>query len=105
MPDTLQVVQETQRQASAEEIAYTRDTDNYPGSGNPTNASATVFDVSNESDVTGTVMPTGSVSISTTVVTLKPLKLLTVGRTYRVQVKFTKNTNVWEPNFMVHCPY
>lgn len=107
MPDTLQVVEETQKQTSGESIKYTIDTDSYPpdGVGVPTIASATVFDVSDDSDVTDTVMPAGSVTIATTIITLKPLIALTVGRTYRVQVKFTKNTNVFEPNFQVHCPY
>ncbi len=107
MPDTLQVVEETQQQTSGESIAYTVDTDDYPPKevGVPTVASATAFDVSDNSDVTSTVFPAGSISISTTIITLKPLTALTAGVTYRIQVKFTKNSNVFEPYFLVHCPY
>ena len=107
MPDVLQVVEGVQLQSKNEEIKYTVDTDNYPpkGVGVPTSASATVFDVSDDSDVTSTVMPDGSVSIATTIITLKPLKLLDPNTTYRIQVKFTKNTNIWEPYFNVRCPY
>ena len=107
MPDTLQVIAETISQTSGESIAYTIDTDDYPTKavGVPTNASATVFNVSTNADVTTTVMPARSVSIATTVITLKPLTSLTVGITYRVQVKFTKAGNVFEPYLHVKCPY
>ncbi len=108
MPDSLQVVEETQLQTSGESIAYPIDTDNYPTaqSGNsPTAASATVFTVADNLDVTSTVMPGGSVTVNLTVITLKPLTALTAGVTYRVQVLFTKDGNIWEPYFQVRCPY
>lgn len=107
MPDTLQIVQETIEQSSGESISYTVDTDNYPptGVGTPSTASALVFDVSDNSNVTSTVMPSGSVSIATTIITLKPLTALTAGKTYRVEVTFTKATNVFRPYMHVRCPY
>ena len=107
MPDSLQVVEETLLQTSEESISYAIDTDNYPpsGVGAPTVESATVFDVSDNSNVTSTVMPAGSTSSSTTDITLKPLTALTVGKTYRIQVKFTKASNIFEPYFQVRCPY
>jgi len=107
MPDVLQVVEETQQQTSGESIAYTIDTDNYPPKavGTPSSASAIAFQVSDDSDVNSTVFPSGTVTIATTIITLKPLTALTAGVTYRIQVKFTKNSNVFEPYFLVHCPY
>ena len=108
MPDSLQVVEETILQASGESVAYPIDTDNYPTaqSGNsPTVASATVFTVADDVDVTLTVMPAGSVTVNLTVITLKPLTALTAGVTYRVQVKFTKDGNTFQPYFQVRCPY
>lgn len=108
MPDTLQVIEETQLQGSGESIKYTIDTDNYPTaqSGNPpTLASAVVILVSDDSDVTDDVMSAGSVTINGTVITLKPLTALTAGKTYRVQATFTKDTNIWQPYFQVRCPY
>ncbi len=108
MPDSLQVIEETLLQSSGESIAYTVDTDDYPTaqSGNsPTLASATVFTVADDVDMTLTVMPGGSVTVSGTVITLKPLTALTANVTYRVQALFTKDGNIWEPYFQVRCPY
>ncbi len=107
MPDTLQVVEGTIEQSSGESIKYTVDTDDYPPKTIvvPTIASALVFDVSTNSDVTSTVMPAGTVTIATTIITLKPLTALTLGITYRVEVTFTKATNIFVPYFHVRCTY
>lgn len=101
----LEVAEGLQTQSSGESIAYTIEVKDYPGSGNPSSLSAKVFDTSDDSDVTSTVMSTGSISSSGTVITLQPLDTLIKGKTYRIQVKFTRSTNIFEPFFNVLCPY
>jgi hypothetical protein len=69
---------------------------------NPTSVSVDVFLSSNlATSVKATVMPTGSPSVVGTVITLPPLKLLTVGNTYRIEVKYTVSGNIVENYFLV----
>ena len=51
----------------------------------------------------GVVMPVNTPSIVGDTIFLSPLKLLTVGKLYRVEVKFTSGGDVWEPYFLVDC--
>jgi hypothetical protein len=64
----------------------------------PTSISCKVFDITagTRNDVTATVMPTNSPTAAGDVITLSPLKLLTAGNKYRVEVKFTCSGNVFE---------
>ncbi len=62
-----------------------------------------VFDLADEADVTSTVMPTNSPSVASDVITLSALKLLTLGSSYRVEVKFDADSNTWETYFIVKC--
>ncbi len=105
MPDTLQVVEGPKQQTSNESIAYTVGVAAYPGSGDPSSVVASVFNLSDNSDVTSTVMPTGSVSVSGNTITLKPLTLLTGGNTYKVQVQFARSGNTLEAYFVIKCPF
>ena len=88
-----EIYQGLQEQGSSEVITYTLTTTNW-GS-DPINPVATVYllklDGSNEAideDVTATVMPSGSATVSGDVITWKPLQLLTKGRKYRLEMYF-----------------
>ena len=78
-------------------IAYTLTTT--PWGSSPSSVSVAVKDVTAgaaATDVTNTVMPTNSPTVSGDVITLSPLKLLTDSHKYRVEVKFTCSGNVLE---------
>ncbi len=99
---SLEVQQGIQKQSADEELAYKITTTNYGST--PTSISVVVYDEQTNTDVTATVMPAGAHSVAVNVITLKPLKLLTKGHSYRVEVKFTdSDANVWEPYFIVKC--
>ena len=93
-----EVKQGVQYQGVDEEIVYTLTTTNWAS--NPTSPSVQVKE-SDGTDVTSTVMPTNSPSVSGDVITLSPLKNLTEGKEYRVDVQFTTGSNVWEAYFRV----
>ncbi len=80
-----------------EEIVYTVTTTAW-GS-NPSSVVVKVFDVSVASaktDVTATVMPTGTASATGDLIALPTLKALTVGHSYRIEVKFESEGNIFE---------
>lgn len=61
-----------------------------------------VFDETQDyQDVTATVMPSGSATISVMTITLPALKLLTAGHVYRVEVLYSDGVNTFEPYFRV----
>lgn len=105
MPEILEVAEGLQQQSAAEEISYTLDVTNYPGSGSPSSIVVTVINVSDGSDVTTTVMPTNSPTIAGNIITLSPLKSLTAGTTYHIRIKYTRSGNIFQPYIPVHCPY
>lgn len=91
-----------QVQGVDEQIAYSITTT--PWGTSPTSLAVVVKDVTaGGTDVTTTVMPTGSASAVGDVITLPILKLLTAGSLYRVEVKFTCGGNVFECYFEVHA--
>jgi len=92
-----EVVEGIQYQGVDEEIVYTVTTTNWGSS--PTNPSVVVKQ--DGADVTSTVMPVNSPSAAGDVITLSPLKSLTAGKEYRVEVQFQTGSNVWEPYFRV----
>lgn len=98
MSSIREVVQGSQSQGEDEQIVYTIDTANWGGT--PTSP-AVVVKKSDGTDVTATVMPTNSPSVSDDVITLSTLKLLTAGIVYRVEIKFTSGGNVLECYFHV----
>lgn len=65
--------------------------------------SVTVYENDTGTDVTATVMPAGSATISSSTITLPLLRSLTAGKTYRVEVLYTDGTNSIEPFFYVVC--
>jgi hypothetical protein len=78
-----EVVEGIQYQGVDEEITYDIDTANW--------------DVANNyADVTATVMPAGSPSVSSDTITLPELKSLTMDKHYRIEVKFTISGNIME---------
>lgn len=93
------IIEDVQKQGVDEEIVYTITTT--PWGSSPTSPSAVVKDLSDDSDVTSTVMPAGSASAAGDVITLPVLKSLTAGSRYRVEVKFTVSGNVLECWFEV----
>ena len=98
MTSIREVVQGSQSQGVDEQIVYTIDTANWGGT--PTSPAVVVKD-RDGTDVTSTVMPTNSPSVSDDVITLSTLKLLTDGVVYRVEVKFTSGGNIMECYFYV----
>lgn len=95
-----EVVEETQYQGVDEEIVYTIDTANWGGS--PSNPSVVAKDVTNAlADVTSTVLPSGSPSVATDIITLPKLQDLTKDHTYRIELQFTISGNLLEAYFFV----
>lgn len=100
-----QVQQGRQLQGADERIAYTITTT--PWGTSPSSVSVKCFDVTNgaRTDVTSTVFPSNSPSVSGDVITLSLLRDLTVDHDYRVEVQFTSDGNLFEPYFLVDCDY
>ena len=95
---TRAVTESPLHQGEDEQIVYTLTTT--PWGTTPTSVAVVVKDLTNANlAVTSTVMPTNSPTVNGDVITLSPLKLLTAGHTYRVEVKFTAGGNVYE----AHC--
>ena len=73
-----------------------------PWGGTPTNVTAAAFSYTESggtttyTDVTSTVFPTNTPTVSGDIITLSPLKALTAGTNYRIEVKFTAGGNVHE---------
>ncbi len=89
-----------QAQGVDEQIVYTLSTTKVGSS--PTSPSVKVFDVkASYEDVTSTVMPSGSPSVASDVITLPKLQSLTAGKVYRVEVKYTVSGNLIETYFNV----
>ena len=109
IPSTREVKESPVEQGADESWAYTITTT--PWGSTPTSISCAVYDITDgaapitANDVTSTVMPTNSPSASGDVITLSPLKSLTAGHTYRVEVKFTISGNIAEPYFIVNAKY
>ena len=102
MTDILEIAEGTQYQTSDERQAYTITTTNWVSS--PTSPSVTAYDESaNDKDVTSTVYPTNSPSVSSDVITLSLLRALTRGHTYRIEVQFTVASSIYECFFRVKC--
>jgi hypothetical protein len=78
-----------------EQIAYAITTT--PWGSSPTSIVVVVKDwTDNRKDVTNTVTPTNSPSVDGDVITLSPLKSLTAGHTYQVEVQFTAGGSVFK---------
>jgi hypothetical protein len=77
----------------------------FAGCGVSTLASATAaaYDEVDEDDVSATVFPTNSPSVSSAVATLSPLRELTKGHTYRIEVLGVEGSSYHEAYFRVEC--
>src|SRR3990167_11440141 len=102
MANSREVREGTQVQGVDEIIVYTIDVSAWSSS--PTSPAVVVKDMSASAlDVTSTVMPSGSPSVGGTIITLPPLKLLTISHRYRVEVKFVSGTQTLEVYFFVEA--
>jgi len=88
-----------QLQGADEQIVYTLTTTNWGSS--PGTVSVVAKDMTNaETDVSTTVL-SGSATVVADVITLPVLKSLTRDHRYRVEVKFTCGTSIFEAYFYV----
>lgn len=101
MAKKLEIEQGLLQQSADEIINYTITTTNWISS--PTSSAAVAIDETTGETVTTTVFPTNSPSESGDIITLSPLKLLTKGHTYRIEVTFIVGTATYECYFRVEC--
>lgn len=87
-----------------ERIAYQIVTTNWGGSPTSVSAVAKAWNPLTRqfSDVTSTVFPANSPTVSGDTITLSLLRALTEGVVYRVEVQFTSNGNLFECFFTVN---
>lgn len=101
-----EVLESPVSQGVDEEIVYTINTHEWTEGGTPTSISAVVKDVTyldNVTTVTTTVFPANSPTGGVDLITLSPLKALTEGHSYRVEVKFTCALNKFETFAIVNA--
>lgn len=105
MPITARdITQGRQDQGSGESVIYSITTTNWAS--DPSSPDVVAYDITGgtETDVTSTVMPSGSASAAGDVITLPALTALTADHIYRLDVSFTVSGG--EPlvlPFYVHC--
>ena len=97
MTVTREIQESPTQQGVDEEVVYTLTTT--PWGSDPSTDSVKVYDVTDgyasKTDVTSTVMPTGSASESGDVISLPKMKSLTAGSRYRVEIEFTCSGNTF----------
>jgi len=101
--NTLEVTEGVQYQTSDDILTYTITTTNTASS--PSSATAKAYDESVDKDVTSTVFPTNSPSVSGDVITLSPLRALTTDHSYRIEVTFVVGADTYKRYFRVKCQY
>lgn len=99
MSNSRAVIEGLQVQGPNEEIQYRVTCTPTP----VTVSGVTVTDLSTGTNVTATVMPTGTASVAGGVITLPTLKALTLNHRYRVAVLYSDGTNKLEPLIDVLC--
>jgi len=96
-------------QSPGETVNYKLDVSKFVSSINGTPSISKSVDIEDpDVDLKSTHFPAGSVSVSTTTITLKDMTALTLGKTYRVHVTFVDGTDTsetYEVNFLVKCKY
>ncbi len=92
--DKREVIEGTQYQGEDESISYTLNVVAVGSS--PSSVSAVVKDETAGTVVTATVMPINAPTVDGNVITLSPLRALTAGHMYRMEVKYTIDGNVLE---------
>jgi hypothetical protein len=88
--DEREITEGIQFQGADEIVIYALTVSNW-GTTLATADGVKVFDITDgaRTDVTTTVMPVTTMTVSGNKITFSPLKLLTAGRTYRLEVLFT----------------
>lgn len=101
---TTRKVGSTLYQGNDEEIVYSLTTTAWGST--PTSVSVKAYEISTgaRTDVSSTVL-SGTASVNGDIITLPVLKSLTAGNVYRVEVKFTSGSNVYEPYFDILAEY
>ena len=97
----LEVLEGAREQSADEQIIYQITTT--PWGTSPATLSATAYDVTLRKTVTSTVFPTNTPTAASDVISLSPLKSLVKNHQYRIELKFTANSNVFECFFLVNC--
>ena len=92
-----------QEQSSDEVIAY--DVTTTPWGGSPSSVTVKAYDEKTGTDVTATILPVNSPTVLGDVITLSPLRALTVLHIYRIEVKFTSAGQVLELYFRIQCTF
>ena len=104
---TQRETQETDiKQGEDESLVYTITTT--PWGSSPTGIAVKGYEIAQNgqrTDVTSTIMPTGSASAAGDVITLPAITALTAGKNYRIEVKFTSGSNTFEPYFMIEAEH
>ncbi len=101
MADILEVAEGLRYQTSDETRIYTITTTNVVSS--PTSPTVVGYDEATETDVSATIMPSGSHSATGDVITLKPITALTKKHTYRIEVKWVVGSQTYERYFRIYC--
>ena len=86
-----------------ESIIRTVDFDKATTAGSVSSPAAKAFDEGTGEEVTSTVFPTNTPSVSTLVVTLSLLTALTDNKTYRIEVSASDGTNTLVSVHRVRC--
>ena len=94
-----QVAEGTQYQGVDEQLYYVLDVSNYGD--DPTGVAVVVKDTSDGDKAVTDTVTTGDASVSDNEITLPKIHGLTAEHTYRVEVKFTISSNVFEPYFYI----
>jgi hypothetical protein len=97
----LEVLEGAQDQSTDEQIVYKLTTT--PWGTSPATISAVAYDLTTRTTVTTTVFPTNTPSASGDIISLSALRSLTKNHQYRIEVKFTANSNVFECYFIINC--
>lgn len=101
MASVLEAAEGVQTQSTAEELVWQIDTSSR---GTPTSPAVTTVKQSDGTDVKGTVMPTGSPSVTNNIISLPTLKDLTAGERYEIRTTYTADSNKQETIINVDCP-
>lgn len=101
MADKLEVAEGLQDQSSDEKHAYKITTTNWVSS--PLIPSVKAYIGTTNEDVTSLVFPTNTPSAAADVITLSLLQNLRKGVIYRIEVKFTVGSSIYECYFRVKC--
>lgn len=94
-----EVIEGVQEQGADESVRYTVTVDPEPSS----ITAVKVYSLPALTDVTATVMPSGTASNVGGVITLPNITALTESVAYRVEIKYTDGTNTLEPYFIIQC--